>query len=118
MKPDRSSRKERIVHILEAVELIEDFTTGYSYNDFKKDPKAYFACLYQFAVIGEAIMYIGDTIMEKYDYPWYKVRSFRNFLMHEYHAVDEQIVWDTIQVVLPEFKKIMVRILRNEYDDR
>jgi uncharacterized protein with HEPN domain len=116
MKPDKPTVEERLTHILEAVTYIEDFTKDLSLNDFETDVKVYYACLYQFAVIGEAIINIGNEILDKYEYPWFKVRSFRNFIMHEYHAIDEQVVWDTIKLILPGFKEIMETIIDHEFD--
>ena len=114
MKKGRISSKERFKHILESIENILSFTESYALKDFEDDIRVYYACLYQFAVIGEAVMNIDDKILMKYDYPWYKVRSFRNFIMHEYHDVDAIVVWDTIIMILPEFKQIVEQILEGE----
>ncbi len=116
MKPDELTSHERIQHILNAIQDIQSFTEGFSLDGFKRDTKTYYACLYQFAVIGEAVVNSGNKILEKYDYPWYKVRSFRNFIMHEYHAIDVQVVWDTIRLILPGFKKMMEYITEKEFD--
>lgn len=111
MKPDKQSSQLRIRHILKAILDIQTFTQGITFEDFKNDLKAYYACLYQFAVIGEAVVHMDPDILASFEYPWYKVRSFRNFIMHEYQAIDEKVVWDTIEQELPEFRKLMERIL-------
>lgn len=111
MKPDKKSSQERIQHILEAILDIQEFTSGITFEEFENDLKAYYACLYQFAVIGEAVVHLDSRTIESFDYPWYKVRSFRNFIMHEYHAIDKKVVWDTIEEELPEFRKLVERIL-------
>jgi len=36
--------------------------------------------------------------------------------MHEYHAVDARVVWDTIQLVLPGFRKRIREILAKEFE--
>ena len=90
---------------------IQAFTQGLTFEEFKNDPKAYYACLYQFAIIGEAVNHMGPGILENFDYPWHKVKSFRNFIMNEYHAIDEKVVWDTIQKEIPEFRKLLEQIL-------
>ena len=111
MKSDKQSGQLRIHHILKAIQDIQSFTSGITYEDFTKDAKIYYACLYLFAIIGEAIVRIDSSLSDSYNYPWYKVRSFRNFIMHEYHAIDEKVVWDTIEQELPEFRKLMEHIL-------
>ena len=115
MKKNKISGKERVLDILTSVDRIKSFTNGYNLEDFLNDERGYFACLYQFAVIGEAIMNIGEEILSKYDYPWYKVRAFRNFILHEYHAIDQQVVWETIVEIMPGFHLIMNEILQNEF---
>lgn len=115
MKPDKPSGRERIQHILDAILIIQNLTEGYSSDDFERDIKTYYACLYQYAVIGEAIGKIETSILQKYDYPWHKVRSFRNFVIHEYHAIDIRVVWDTTRLILPDFRELLERIMENEF---
>ena len=38
----------------------------------------------------------------------------RNILIHEYFAVDLELVWDTIQKDLPDLKKQMKKLQKNE----
>ena len=116
MKHDKPTSKDRIEHILDAVRIIQSFTDGCTLELFEKDTKTYYACLFQFAVIGEAIVNIDNEILKNYNYPWYKVRSFRNFIMHEYHAIDEQVVWDTVNLILPDFRELIELILEREFD--
>jgi len=115
MKPDKPANKERIEHILKCIHNIESFTQNYFFEKFQDDAKVYYASLYQFAVIGEAVSKIDDEILKKYKYPWYRVKSFRNFIMHEYHAVDARVVWDTIVLILPEFKDVIRLVLEKEF---
>ena len=44
------------------------------------------------------------------------IQSFRNFIMHEYHAIDARVVWDTTRLVLPGFKNIIEEILVKEFN--
>jgi uncharacterized protein with HEPN domain len=116
MKPNKPSSKERIEHIINAINLIQEFIQDQTLDNFPKDFKTFSACLYQYTIIGEAIVKIDPEILEKYQYPWYKVKSFRNFILHEYHAIDERVVWDTTRIVLPQLKEMMESILANEYN--
>lgn len=115
MKPDKRTSKERIEHVLSAIAQIQSFSKGHHLESFAQDRKTYSACLYEFTIIGEATTKMDRTILDKYDYPWDKVKSFRNFILHEYEAVDLRVVWDTIIKILPEMKKIMNTILKNEF---
>ena len=114
MNQDHNRSIDRIRHILDAIKDIRSFVSGKEYSDFREDSRSYFACLYLFAVIGEAIARIDERILEKFEYPWYKVRSFRNFILHEYHAIDAEMVWDTILNDMPVLEKVIINILEDE----
>ena len=115
MKPSKPDSKERIEHIIDAIEKIERFNKKHTLLSFLKDDKSFFATLYQYTIIGEAVANIDLKILDKYNYPWYKVKSFRNFILHEYHAIDERVIWDTTKHILPDLKSMMKQILKNEF---
>jgi uncharacterized protein with HEPN domain len=106
--------KERVEHILEAIRLIKEFVDGMSEKTFSRDVKVQSAVQYQFLIIGEAIRHIDDDLLNKYDYPWYIPRSFRNFIIHVYHGIKtERIYYATRD--LDELENQMLSILENEF---
>lgn len=114
MKKNRISSFNRVRHALEAISLIEQFTHNYTLEKFLGDEKTISACLYQYSVIGEAVAGIEADILEKHDYPWYKVKSFRNFILHEYHAIEMKVIWDTNNEELPGLKEVLIKVLTHE----
>jgi len=115
MRDSSITGKERFVHIQQAIAEIEAFTKDSSRESFLNNRVLINAILFQFAIIGEAIIHIDNDMLAKYAYPWHKVRGFRNFILHEYHAIEFRIVWEAINKDLPELKKITEQILTNEY---
>ena len=115
MKPDTPTTKDRVHHVLRAIDLIQIFTSGHSQESFSSDEKTFSASLYQFAIIAEASSHIESSILEKYSYPWYKVKSFRNFILHQYHGIERRVIWNTIPDVLPGLKAIFEEILEKEF---
>ena len=71
--------------------------------------------MFQFAIIGEAIVHIDQELLSKYPYAWHHVRSFRNFIVHEYHAIENWIIWETVKNDLPELKLVIDKILDDEF---
>ncbi|HSO77426.1 MAG TPA: HepT-like ribonuclease domain-containing protein [Bacteroidales bacterium] len=116
MRDRRITDSERLNHILAAISAIAEFTGESSRNDFLGDRKTIDATLFQFAVIGEAIIHVSEEILDKYDFPWYKVRALRNFILHEYHAIEDTVIWETINKDLPRLKQIITLILKNEFN--
>ena len=115
MRNNKITSKERLEHIVEAITVIRGFVKGYSKQSFLDDTIVLNAVLFQFAVIGEAIRHVDNAVLDKYEYPWYKVRAFRNFILHEYHSIEFRIVWDAVKKDLPELKKMIESILNKEY---
>ena len=115
MKNQKITNRDRLSHILDSICTIEDFISEYSKSTFLEERKTIDATLFQFAVIGEAIVHVDEKILDKYDFPWYKVRAFRNFILHEYHAIEDKVIWDTIKKDLPLLEDIIEQILRSEF---
>ena len=110
MKTSTPSSKERIEHILLAINKIQQYTADHTLETFLNDHKTVEACLFNFTIIGEASILIDKTLLEKIDYPWYKVKAFRNFILHEYHAIKMDVILDTTVVVIPELKLVILAL--------
>lgn len=115
MRDSSITNKERLQHVLEAVSKINGFINGQCKESFLKSDVLQNAILFQFTIIGEAVVHIDRELLNKYTYPWHNVRSFRNFILHEYHAIEIWIVWETAKNDLPKLKEITETILKNEF---
>jgi uncharacterized protein with HEPN domain len=111
MKPEKINNYVRIQHAIDAILFIRKVADDVTFDDFKNDTRGYYACLYQFTILGETINRVDMDLLRQFDYPWHKVRAFRNFILHEYHLIDEKMVWDTIIAVLPQLQRILEEIL-------
>ncbi len=114
MRDREGSDKIRLIHILEAIELIEEFIEGVSKDDFLENNKIQSAVLYQFIIIGEAVASLSLDTTEQNPYPWHKPRAFRNFLAHEYFGIKMYMVWNAIINDLPQLKTAVATILSLE----
>ncbi len=115
MKQARPTSKERVLHIIRAIRLIQDYCGEHTLQSFLNDRKTIDACLYQYGVIGEGTAQLDEAILEKYRYPWHKVKSFRNIASHEYHAVEMRVIWDTNTEILPALREMMEKIYIKEF---
>jgi uncharacterized protein with HEPN domain len=106
--------KERLEHILEAIEHIKAFLTDIDEQSFIIDVKIQSAVQFQFLIIGEAIRFIDDDILVKYHYPWHIPRSFRNFIIHVYHGIKIERIYYAARD-LGELEKQITLILKNEF---
>jgi uncharacterized protein with HEPN domain len=109
---DLRGDKARLLHILEAISEIEDYTHDLDFEHFFRASMPRFASIKQLEIIGEAANYVSADIREKYPYvEWRKIIALRNILIHEYFGVDAKIVWDIIKEDLPNLKTSVEIIL-------
>jgi Uncharacterized conserved protein, COG2361 len=63
-------------------------------------------------IIGEAARQIPSEVRERYpEVPWRRVIGLRNVVVHEYFAVDVEIVWTVVRQSLPELKEALRRMM-------
>lgn len=98
--------------ILESISAIQDFILNMSYPAYKDDRKTQSATIREFMVVGEAISKISVELKQEFsEVNWQEIKDFRNFLIHDYFGIDDEIVWDAIQNELPILKEQISRIL-------
>lgn len=100
-----------INHILEAIEKIERYVGGMTFEEFSKNDMAIDAVAREFMIIGEAANNLSSGFKERHsDIPWHLPIGMRNQLIHGYFSVDLEIVWNTVKQDLPAFKEILEKI--------
>lgn len=104
-------QKLYVEDILEAISLIEEFVGEMDFEEFNKDPKTQSAVIRQFEVIGEAVKKLDVSVTGNYpEIEWPAIAGMRDLLIHHYFGVDLNIVWESLSVDLPHFKKVMLEI--------
>jgi uncharacterized protein with HEPN domain len=104
--------KDRSVYIattLECIDLIKDYTSGFTLETFLADRKTQDAVVRNLEIIGQALKDYGiDALIEKRpDVPWMQITGMRNILAHEYLGVDMVMIWDTVQLHLKELQQVL-----------
>jgi uncharacterized protein with HEPN domain len=115
MKDSHAESKQRLLHIEQAIADIEKFVTGETLETFCGNDMLHDAVMMQFIIIGEAIMHVENEKLEKYVYPWYKVKAFRNIIAHEYFNIKLPAVWQIIENDLQQLKTVIQAMLKNEF---
>ena len=115
MKDPHKESLVRLQHIQDSIINIEKYVQNETSDSFCKKDLLHDAVLLQFIIIGEAINSVEEELLEKYPYPWYKVRSFRNMIAHEYFNIKLSAVWKIIEENLPELKTTIETILKREF---
>jgi uncharacterized protein with HEPN domain len=101
----------------EAINRTSLYTKGLTYLAFLEDRKVQDAVVRNLEVIGEASKNIAATFKTKYpDVPWKKVAGLRDKLIHFYFGIDYKIVWNIVKKELPNLRKQVKEILKQEAD--
>lgn len=101
-------------HIREAIEKIESYLVGVSREDFERESLRVDAVVRELEIIGEAAGKLGDLFRQQHpDFPAAQASGMRNRLIHEYFAVDLDVVWRTVHEDLPRLRSSVTRALEN-----
>jgi len=103
-----------IRHILDAIELIEEYLEGVDYEEFLNDRMLQDAVIRELEIIGEATKNLSNEFRDKHpEIPWRQMAGMRDKLIHGYFGVDVNAVWDTAKRDLPVLKKELQKIAGN-----
>ncbi|MBO5630773.1 MAG: DUF86 domain-containing protein [Aeriscardovia sp.] len=89
--------RERLQHILAAIERVNRYVKGKSFDDLLKDDMMYYAVVKNIEMMGEAANMLTTEFQESHpETPWKMVKGMRNYIVHEYFQIDSVVVWDVV----------------------
>ena len=102
--------------ILNAISEIRSFLSGITeLIQYKNDLKTKKAVERNLEIIGEAVKKIPNEIKEKYpDVEWRKVAGLRDFLIHGYYEIDDEVIWSVIENKM-EVLKSQIDLIKSQY---
>ena len=100
-------------HILDAIEQIEDYLKGVSFEQFFQRRLLQDGVVRRLEVIGEASRNLSHELRQRNPkVPWSQIIGLRNRIVHAYFNVNLQIVWEIVQNDLVPLKQQVERILK------
>jgi len=90
-------------HILESIELIQEYTGNKDMEDFLDDKQLQDSVIRRIEIIGEAVKNLDHEIRERYpDIPWKDIAGMRDIIIYGYFGVEPDIVWRVKENDLPK----------------
>ncbi|MFQ6128535.1 MAG: DUF86 domain-containing protein [Thermoplasmata archaeon] len=109
----RRTYRDYVEDILSSLQEVEDFTMDMDFESLIADRKTINAVIRSLEVMGEAAKKMPDSIRDRYpEIPWKRIAGMRDKLIHEYHGVDLEIVWEVIRKEAPPLKPLFEKILK------
>ena len=107
--------RQNILAILDAIDKILYFTEPFTNaDDFYNSPVHFDAAMMNFIIIGEMVGRLSDDFIEQYNHiDWYRIKSFRNIVAHDYFGIDAEEVWQIKSTHLIKLKDDLKLLLKN-----
>lgn len=101
--------------MLQAIERICRYTKGKNFEDFIADDMMYYAVVKNIEILGEASNMLTEEFRQAHPKTtWKQVNGMRNYSVHEYFQVDNNVVWDVITNDLPILEQQIKEYLTEE----
>jgi uncharacterized protein with HEPN domain len=97
---------------MDAIVMIEQFTSGMDFEAFRSNPMAIAAVERKLQIISEAAIRLGSEAEQLVpEQPWRDIRGIGNQLRHAYERIDLNTIWAAVTVDLPPLKAAVLRAL-------
>jgi uncharacterized protein with HEPN domain len=98
----------RLLHIIEAIDNIIEFTEGKTFKIFQQDKILQFAIIKNLEIIGEAAYMVTADFKTKHgSVDWAAIVGMRHMLVHGYYQIRNEIIWATIETDLLPLREII-----------
>lgn len=101
-------------HMRQAAADACGYVEGLSKEDFLADKRTQQAVIMNLLIIGEAATKIMDGYAafaeQNPEVPWRAMRGMRNRIAHGYFEINLEVVWDTVQIALPDLLERLRKI--------
>ena len=103
-----------LLHIRDAINLIEEFIESKDFESFLNNKILKSAVVYHFQIIGEATKKLSPELINEYsEINWKDIAGMRDKIVHSYFDVDYVLVWRVIKQDLPALKSTVNTILED-----
>jgi uncharacterized protein with HEPN domain len=89
--------KNRLEHILEQINKIEQAASGITFEEFDSDSILFAAVSYYTMIIGEASYMLTKEFKDAHPgTPWRQIEGMRHHIVHGYYQVRKDMLWNVV----------------------
>lgn len=110
--------KGRLLHMLQAIDNIEEFKAGLDYETFNSQKVVFFALVKNVEIVGEAAYMLTKEFRQNHpEVPWDDITGMRHVLVHDYYRITPARVWDTINNDIAQLRPLIEQFIKELPDD-
>ena len=104
--------RDRLEHILEAIDLILSYTEQKTKEELVTDKISFYGIVKNIEIVGEAAYKLTKAFRKEHpDTPWEVITKMRHVLIHDYFQIEEDAVFYVIDDDLPSLRDQVARYL-------
>lgn len=105
--------KERLGHIMDAIEVLMVNKEKHSFQEVLEDPIIFYGFVKHVEIIGEAVYMLTKEFREAHpEVEWEVIEGMRHVLVHGYYKIKPIQLWNTIENDIPVLKPFIERYCR------
>ena len=115
---ERIRDKERLEHILTAIDNLIEGSKRYTVEEAEKDSIIFFGFVKQVEIIGEATYKLTKEFRAAHpEVEWDVIEGMRHVLVHGYYAITPHKVWRVINNDLPLLRPQIEQYIKEESEE-
>lgn len=104
---------QRLREIVENIDVVQAFTVGMDFAGFAADRRTVYAVTRALEIISEASRRLPQELKDRHpQIDWVAVAAAGNVYRHQYEAVDEALLWHTLQHSLGPMREAVAEELQ------
>ena len=107
-----SRDKQVLTDIILAVQQVLRYVEPLDRDRLAQDDEKQAAILYRIIIIGEATKRLSTELRsQSSEIPWRQMAGLRDVVIHDYDELDLDILWNVVQINLPDLEPKLQQIL-------
>ena len=113
--PEKRTSALLLYDIFQAIEKIETFCAGFSFDQLMVDQRTQDAILRNIQIIGEASKNLPPELIARHpEVDWCGLAGVRDIVTHRYFRVDWHLLWTSIHDELPVLRNQIHTLIKEE----
>lgn len=106
------SPRLRLFHMRDEIESLSKELAGLTFDTYQASYGLRRITERAIQIISEAARALPEELRARHPQaPWADIMAIGNPLRHEYHRIDDRVLWQTATIDLPELRPIILRMI-------